>query len=201
MTLRSTKSLRPALLVVVFLALSACADQYFNPSRVELFNGENLDNWRQVGAASWQVHEGQISVADSAGDGMLVSREKCADFKLSLEFWVDEKVNSGVFIRCADTDEFTPFNCYEMNIWDRHPKQAFRTGAIVTLVSPPLAHVTTVNKWNTYEIVAEGSQFTVKVNGKVTARLKDDKHRKGYIALQRANDGNVRFRNIVLELL
>ncbi len=201
MTNPASCTLRSSLIILVLLFLSACLSANNGIVRVKLFNEQDLKNWRQVGPVNWVVSEGEITVSSAEGDVMLVSREKYTNFKLSLEFWVDEQVNSGVFIRCADGDEFTPFNCYEMNIWDKHPKQEFRTGSIVTLVSPPLAHVNSINKWNTYEIVADGNRFEVKVNGIVTARLQDDKHSSGYIALQRANNGKVRFRNITLEIL
>lgn len=190
-----------SLLSLILLLSSACLSSNSDIVRMKLFNEQDLDNWRQVGAANWQVSEREITVSATAGDGMLVSRDSYTDFKLSLEFWVDEQVNSGIFIRCADTDEFTPLNCYEMNIWDKHPNQDFRTGSIVTLVSPPLAQVNSINKWNTYEITAKGNKLQVAVNGIVTARLQDDKHSSGYIALQCANNGKVRFKNIFLEVL
>jgi hypothetical protein len=187
--------------ITLSFILSACITGNNNTAGVKLFNENNLNNWTQVGAAIWKVSERQISVADPKADGFLVTKEKYSNFKLSLEFWVDEKVNSGVFIRCSDADKITPFNCYEMNIWDKHPKQEYRTGSIVTFVSPPLAQVKTVNKWNKYEIIADQNNILVTVNGIVTARLEDTKHSSGYIALQSANNGSVRFRNIILEEL
>ena len=190
-----------SIFIVLLFILSACITGNNNAIGRKLFNDNNLSNWRQVGAAIWKVSEREISVADPKADGMLVTEEKYSNFKLSLEFWVDEKVNSGVFIRCSDAEKITPFSCYEMNIWDQHPKQEYRTGSIVTLVSPPLAQVKTVNKWNKYEIIAAQNNILVTVNGIVTARLDDTKHSSGYIALQSSNKGTVRFRNISLEVL
>ena len=190
-----------SIFIVLLFILSACITGNNNAIGRKLFNDNNLSNWKQVGAAIWKVSDRQISVADPKADGMLVTKEKYSNFKLSLEFWVDEKVNSGVFIRCSDAEKITPFSCYEMNIWDQHPKQEYRTGSIVTLVSPPLAQVETVNKWNKYEIIAAQNNILVTVNGIVTARLDDTKHSSGYIALQSSNKGTVRFRNISLEVL
>lgn len=199
--MRLAKMLHISVLIILSFILSACITGNHNAVGRKIFNENNLNNWIQVGAAIWKVSERQISVADPKADGMLITKEKYSNFKLSLEFWVDEKVNSGVFIRCSDADKITPFNCYEMNIWDQHPKQEYRTGSIVTLVSPPLAQVKTVNKWNKYEIIAAQNNILVTINGIVTARLKDTKHSSGYIALQSANNGSVRFRNIILEEL
>jgi len=199
--LRLAKMRHIRVLIILPFILSACITENHNAVGRKLFNENNLNNWRQVGAAIWKVSDRQISVADPKADGMLVTNEKYSNFKLSLEFWVDEKVNSGVFIRCSDADNITPFSCYEINIWDQHPKQEYRTGSIVALVSPPLAQVDTVNKWNKYEIIAAQNNILVTVNGIVTARLDDTKHSSGYIALQSANKGSVRFRNVILEVL
>ena len=199
--MRLPKTGQISVFIVLLFILSAYITGNNNAIGRKLFNDNNLSNWRQVGAAIWKVSEREISVADPKADGMLVTEEKYSNFKLSLEFWVDEKVNSGVFIRCSDAEKITPFSCYEMNIWDQHPKQEYRTGSIVTLVSPPLAQVKTVNKWNKYEIIAAQNNILVTVNGIVTARLDDTKHSSGYIALQSSNKGTVRFRNISLEVL
>ena len=60
--------------------------------------------------------------ADS-GSGFLVTRESYADFELTLEFWVDEPANSGIFIRCADAESVTDRNSYEVNIYDTRADQ------------------------------------------------------------------------------
>ena len=185
----------PLFMLVFCLVGGGCGGE------TKLFNEKNLDNWIQTGAAPWRVSGKQLAVSAAGGDGMLVTREKYGNFKLSLEFWVDERVNSGVFIRCLDPEKITPFDCYEINIWDRHPKQEYRTGSVVTLVSPPLAQVDTIGQWNRCEIIAAGDSILETINGAVTARLLDGKLANGHIALQRFNGGEVRFRNIVLEVL
>ena len=59
--------------------------------------------------------------------------------------------------RCRERANIHPDNCFELNIYDAHPRQEARTGAIVFKVMPPLVHVDTVGRWNTYEVVAQGS--------------------------------------------
>lgn len=167
----------------------------------DLFDGKSLQGWNQVGAAKWQAAENQLSVVETSGDGMLVTTESFEDFKLTLEFWVDSRVNSGVFIRCVNNQEISPFNCYEINIWDDHPKQEFRTGSIVMKLFPPQAHVETAGKWNRCKIIAVGNKIVVEINGVRTAELVDNTHKKGVIALQRANAGKVRYRNIRIQQL
>ena len=123
------------------------------------------------------------------------------NFDLFLEFHIDATTNSGVFIRCVDRSAVDPRSCYEVNIYDEHPQQQARTGAIVLEVMPPLVHVETVNRWNTLQIRAEGPVITVRVNDRITALMHAADQRAGFIALQHWNKGEVRFRNIRLQPL
>ena len=164
-----------------------------------VFNGYTLDGWQQEGEIQWAVHE-QVIVASGAGDGFLASDAQFGDFYLRAEFWPDATVNSGIFIRCKDRSRIYPDTCYELNIWDEHPNQEARTGAIVFVHMPPLAQVTTVGQWNVYEVTARGSFVEVKVNGAVTAVLEDADPTPGFFALQHFGEGQVKFRNIELTL-
>ena len=65
-----------------------------------LFDGSSLDGWHVLGDANWELADGAVQ-ADS-GSGFLVTEDSYEDFELTLEFWVDEPANSGIFIRCAD---------------------------------------------------------------------------------------------------
>ena len=168
----------------VFLALS-------------LFDGSSLAGWSPTGDIAWQVEGGAI-VATGAGDGFLVSEREFGNFHLSLEFWVDGTTNSGVFIRCTDRRRIHPDTGYELNIWDHHPRQEARTGAIVFRAMPPLAEVRTVGRWNTLEAEARGPLLELRINGQLTARLDDAALRSGFIALQHWEAGTVKFRNIVI---
>ena len=165
-----------------------------------LFDGHSLAGWSPQGDAVWQV-EGNAIVASGEGQGFLLSDAEYGSFRLSLEFWVDASTNSGVFIRCGDRDRIHPETCYELNIWDEHPRQEARTGAIVFKVMPPLAQVETVGHWNVMEVLADGPRIEVSINGKLTARLDDADPREGFIALQHWESGVVKFRNLKLRPL
>jgi len=162
-----------------------------------LFDGETLAGWQSVGEASWVIEAGSI-VASGSGDGYLYTDASYGDFELSAEFWVDATTNSGLYIRCTDPANIHPDTCYELNIWDEHPKPEARTGSIVFKVMPPLVHVETIGRWNTYEVSARGSSIIVKVNGQVTATMDDADPSPGFIALQHWAEGTVKFRNIEL---
>ena len=60
-----------------------------------LINGSTLDGWNVVGEGTWMVVDGAIEGDDGAG--FLVTADSYGDFRLTLEFWVGEESNSGVF--------------------------------------------------------------------------------------------------------
>ena len=166
-------------------------------SLLSLFDGHSLAGWESTGDARWLISDSAIT-AEGSGDGFLLTEGVYGNFELTLEFWVDATTNSGIFIRCSDRQRIHPDTCYEMNIWDEHPQQEARTGAVVFRFMPPLVNVDTIGKWNSYVIRAQGSHILVSVNGQVTAELQDASVIEGFIALQHQQEGTVRFRNIQL---
>ena len=142
----------------------------------------------------------QEIVGGGIGDGFLVSRNQYQGYLLAIEFRVDEATNSGVFVNCSDPAEISPVTCHEINIWDNHPRQEYRTGAIVTKVEP-FKKLNTLGRWNTYEIRVSPDELEVVLNGTLISRLAQPEKNGGHIALQRAVDGEVRFRNIRLEAI
>jgi hypothetical protein len=129
--------------------------------------------------------------------GFLILPNTYGSFHLTAEFWTDPDANSGIFIRCADPNKVSPETAYEVNIFDKRPDPKFRTGAIVDVASPKV-QIDAANKWNTYDITAEGSRFVIKLNGITTVDANDTKHPSGCIALQ-YGAGTVRFRNVRIE--
>lgn len=162
-----------------------------------LFDGSSLDGWRVLGDANWQLADGAVS-ADS-GNGYLVTEASYGDFELTLEFWVDELANSGVFIRCSDPDNIGAANSYEVNIFDTRADQTYRTGGIVN-VAAPASVINTGGRWNSYEIRAQGSRLVVTLNGTQTVDTTHDQFVRGPIALQ-YGAGTVRFRNVQIRSL
>jgi hypothetical protein len=153
----------------------------------QLFDGKTVPGMDSVGpSANWRVENGEL-VADKLsadkGTNHLLTREKYKDFEIYMEFWSDEKVNSGLFIRCQDPKNPGARSCYEVNIFDGRPDPTYGTGAIVYFaeVNPmPKA----AGKWNTFEIVAKGRQITVKLNGQQTVNLHNGMFEEGPFTLQ-----------------
>ena len=168
-----------------------------------LFDGSSLDGWNVLGNANWELEDvpllrrhpmGIRAVQADSGSGFLVTEEPYADFELTLEFWVDEPANSGIFIRCADAQSVRDTNAYEVNIYDTRPDQPYRPGGIVHLAAPTSV-ITTGGRWNTYEIVAQGPRLRVTLNGTQTVDVTDSQYADGPIALQ-YGAGVVKFRNV-----
>ncbi len=162
-----------------------------------LFDGSTLDGWNVLGDASWTPVDGAV---EGDGDaGFLVTAESYGDFQLTLEFWIGDDSNSGVYIRCSDPNEVRATNSYEVNIADTHDNPDSRSGSIVNVTGPAHA-VTTAGKWNTFDITARGEELTVILNGITTADVEDGQYASGPIALQH-RAGIVRFRSIRIRQL
>jgi hypothetical protein len=158
----------------------------------------DLKAWNVVGDANWTVVDDVVQ-ADK-GSGFLVTPAAYGDFQMTVDIWVNDEANSGVFIRCSDPKTISAANSYEVNVYDRRPDPAYRTGAIVDLAKP-IAVVNAGGKWNTLDIVAKGPKMTVVFNGVTTVRdAEDAKFARGPIALQ-YGAGTVKFRNVRIRSL
>ena len=162
-----------------------------------LLDGKSLKGWNVVGDANWTVADGAVQ-ADK-GSGFLVTPASYRDFEITLEFWVSDDANSGVFLRCSDPKAITQVNSYEVNIFDKRPDQSYRTGGIVD-VAKPASVIHTGGKWNTYDITAKGTQLMIVLNGTKVVDVNDTKHVDGPIALQ-YGAGTVKFRNVRIRQL
>ena len=187
-----------SLLVISFLVFfwSCQSNKLLDASNAtQIFQVEDVDFSAQESSAWSFTDNGLIG---EGGSGYLISTDRYTDFILTLQFNPDKDVNSGVFIRCPNGD-VSATGCYEINIWDDHTNQDFRTGAIVTH-GKPLVTLYSVNQWNDYKIKAKGNRIEVWLNGEKTADLRDDKSSNGHIALQVLN-GTVQFRNVFVKRL
>ena len=162
-----------------------------------LLDGTSLKGWNVVGDANWAVVDGAVQ-ADK-GTGFLVTPVAYGDFQITLDFWVTDDANSGVFIRLSDPKTITAANSYEVNIFDKRPDQSFRTGGIVD-VAKPASVIMTGGKWNSFDITARGTKLTVLINGMKMVDVDDTKHARGPIALQ-YGAGTVKFKNVRIRTL
>ena len=187
------------ILSCLLLTLTACSTP-IPTTYIEPFLQDGELSGTTVAGAGWVLNDGVIEPNPTEDMTYLTSRGVYDNFILTLEFYPVGNVNSGVFIRCQTGQEVNPTNCYEINIWDDHPNQDYRTGSIVTRALP-LEKVSTVGQWNTGEVIADPYEISVRINGVVTAVYENNDLASGFLALQRANAETVRFRNVRLEPL
>jgi hypothetical protein len=169
-----------------------------------LLDGTSLTYWDIVGDANWHIDDGRAMADQSTAASFLVSKQAYSDFELELEFWVNSEANSGIFVRCEDPAAPSDTSCYEVNIFDTRPDQAYRTGSIVNLAAPE-QFVYTGGQWNRFMITAQGSRLQVVLNGRDMVDVEDSRLTSGPIALQygpvQSGTGVVRFRNVKLRPL
>lgn len=179
--------------------LNALTPQEVADGWILLFDGETTFGWKSRVGSKWAVEDGALSYQAGSGGGYLSTTSEFADFQLHAEFWIDDKANSGVFLRCPPEGEITAINSYEVNIFDPH--EQWPSGSI-NEVAKARVSPKTAGHWNTYEMTAEGDHLVVKLNGETTVDVRNSNHARGTIALQNLKaEGSVKFRNIKLKPL
>jgi len=169
---------------------------------VKLFDGKTLNGWRPRDPKAkngWAVVNGELAVVEPKGNSDLVSEGTFQDMQLHLEFNVDPKSNSGVYLRGR----------YEVQILDNpDAKMALDThgcGAVYSRLAPAVDATKPAGEWQTLDIEFIGRQIEVKLNGKTIVKdvvdgitggaLSPWEGEPGPLMLQ-GDHGKVRFRNI-----
>jgi hypothetical protein len=91
----------------------------------------------------------------------------------------------------------------ENNYWGCIYDEKGTRGILVNGWKDKAEKVVRLQDWNDYEITAEGDQITVKLNGVVTAELKDSARLEGVIAFQLHTGPPMEayFRNVMIKVL
>ena len=124
-----------------------------------LFNGENLDGWKQSG--NWKVSDGVIERTGKGGDIVYDVKPVPDDFELRFEWKVAPGSNSGVYYRPGQYE-------YQILDNDRHPngKVPDTTAAsIYYFIAPSHDATKEVGQWNTGRIVCQGTVIQHWLNG------------------------------------
>jgi hypothetical protein len=172
-------------LLSLVLGLASCANPLNDSGWITLIDGDKgLENWNRLGDANWRAEGGAI-VADQGKTSYLVSKNSYKDFVIYAEFWAATDTNSGIFIRASDPAKIGAENSYEVNIWDIRPDPTYATASIVGFAAVPVPTVYKAGeRWNTFEIRAQGDELTVKFNGVQTVAVRNGKFPSGPFALQ-----------------
>lgn len=136
---------------------------------MQLFNGQNLDGWKQVGWDHFVVEDGMLKT--EGGMGLLFyDTEKMGDCTIRVVFKTAEgRANSGVVIRMPEKPIdawYGVHNGYEVQI-DAAGDEWHRTGAIYSISKATKENQKPAGEWNTLEIKLAGPKTTVSLNGEV----------------------------------
>ena len=210
-------------------AIVAGADNELTPAEKEagwilLFDGRSTDDWldsKEQPVAATHLQNGTLNPHPC--NYMLIHKDVYSDFKLSLEFKLSPKCNSGVFIRTFPLKpregKDVGFNGIEVAIDDTTTNGLHDTGALYDLVSPSKNAMKPAGQWNHMQITCDKNLITVEVNSALVTRMDldqwtvhnkrpdgtdhkfdvayKDHPRRGYIGLQ-DHGSDVWYRNVKL---
>ncbi len=183
----------------LFVSCSNIAEKKVtNEVWVDLFNGVNFDGWEVIGGqASYDIVDGAIvgtSVANTPNT-FLATKKYYQDFVLEFEFFVDEKLNSGVQFRSLSLPKYkkgAPHGYqFEMDpserAWTAGIYDEKRRGWLYTGdYNPKAKKQFRAGQWNKARIECKANHVRTFLNGTQVAYLIDDPSyvRAGFIGLQ-----------------
>jgi len=139
-----------------------------------LFNGEDLAGWKLIGKEGrGYIVKDDLIECPSDGGGNLFTEKEYSNFAFRFEFKLTEGANNGIGIRAPYQGD-AAYQGMEIQILDHdapmyrgrlHPAQFH--GSIYDVVPAKTGFLKPTGEWNGEEIVANGRQITVTLNGHV----------------------------------
>jgi hypothetical protein len=170
---------------------------------VTVFDGKTLTGWSlrdPKAKMGWAVVNGELAVVEPKGNADLVTDKTFQDMKVHLEFNLESRSNSGVYLRGR----------YEIQIEsDPHSvAPAQKSGSLYSRIAPKVDARRPAGEWQTFDITLVGRQLTVVLNGQTVidkaevdgitgGALGPFEGEPGPLMLQ-GDHGKVWFRNIVV---
>ena len=178
---------------------------------VPIFNGKDLKGWTKIEGGDCTVEDGILvgrnginwTTNPEKTGSWLSTKEQYSDFRLELQYNINQNGNSGVFFRSSH-EKNPAFTGYEMQVHDSpgRPPSKGGPGSLYDLVAPEKNNIRPAGEWNTVTIVARGPVIRVEINGEKVLQTEQTRSMKGYIGLQNHDDKSVvRFKNIRLQEL
>lgn len=199
-------SRKTAFLSIVFLLSLSSFVEAGNGGWVSLFNGKDLNGWKNNGDEKWVVEQGTILCESTANKyGYLTTEKTYRDFDLKLKFKGEAEGNSGVFLRSQITGidpEHGP-DIVGMQV-EVDPSAGKHTGGLyesggrqwVAMPSAEAEKALKPGQWNNLEVSAHGNHIVTRVNGVKVSDFTDTapKFSDGVIGLQIHTGGGVKMR-------
>lgn len=181
---------------ICLLLLSVAVSAQQRGGWQNLFNGKNLEGWRQLnGKAKYEVKNGEIvgTTVSNEPNSFLATDKDYSDFILELELFVDTSMNSGIQIRSLSNAGYQNgrVHGYQAEVdpsarqWSGGLYDEARRGWLYPLeLNPQGKKAFKNNQWNKYHVECIGNTIRVWVNGIATSYVVDAETPKGFIALQ-----------------
>jgi hypothetical protein len=211
--------------VLLTLAVASCSTPSGSKTSLKLFNGKDLNGWTYVSADPkvpldqvWSVKEG-ILTCQGTPVGFIYSGPNVTNFRMSVEYrWPagGKPGNSGIFSRLTPAAKGIPTTVEVQlkhgNAGDLMGLQGRQLAAGQPRFFEVKAHPVAgdiagvrqlanlekpVGEWNKVEILAQGSHYTVWLNGKLANEAEGVEVVSGPVGLQ-SEDNIVQFRNVKL---
>lgn len=177
-----------------------------------------LSTWEVVmkdGDAAKEFTQEKKIIRLSGKFGYIRTPEEFSDYRLFVEWrWVGEPTNSGIFVHLTE-DKIWP-SCYECQLMagragdlinsggttsnERKANQANQVKKDHVIARTGPANEKPASEWNRAEILCEGNNMLVYINGELQNKLTGLSSTRGAIGLQ-SEGGGIEFRNIVLQPL
>jgi len=162
----------------------------------QLFNGENLQGWRQLnGKAKYEVKNAEIigTTVSNEPNSFLCTEKTYGDFILEFEVFVANDINSGVQIRSLSKADYRDGRVHGYQVEIDPSDRAYsggiydeaRRGWLYTMdINPEGKRAFKNEDWNKYKVECIGNTIRTWINGIPTAHVIDDMTSEGFIALQ-----------------
>lgn len=179
-----------------------------------LFNGVDLTGFQEVQGlpgAFW-VEDGVLNGRREGGKAYwLATKKKYADFEVRLQYMLNAKGNSGIFIRVPHFRPRTSNVGMEVQLLEDFGKQGTpsngETGAIYRVEGATKYNSKPIGEWNDLSIKCEGDRIQITLNGELIHDFDMSKHeqtknrpREGYLGLS-AHTDVVKFKNVRIHVL
>jgi len=195
-------------------ALALAQEQKVGEAKtIKLFNGKDLSNWTFVSNDKNAKLEDVFSVKDGVihckgnPTGYIRTNDDYTSYVLKVQWRFSKPGNSGVLLRVQEPDKVWP-KSVECQLQHQNAGDIWVIDKYPIKVAPERTkdrHTTKLHEsnekplgeWNQYEITADGTKLTLKVNDLVQNEATDFEVKPGKILLQ-SEGAEIEFQNIEL---
>ena len=158
---------------------NSLTDQEKKDGWLLLFDGQSTKGWMSIKEEPLpgrHVQEGSLNPHPC--NYMLIHEKVWENYKLSLDFKISPKCNSGIFVRTFPLmprpGKDVGFNGIEIAIDDTKTAGFHDTGAIYDLVKPTKNAMKPAGEWNHIVITSDRNILAVELNGETVSRMNLD---------------------------